>query len=304
MKYTVLTTKLIGFVEAAKPLLKSIEDFNQHLAMSDPLDKKSTIMQEINSWFFQISATLKKEELLLEELRLNNIMGNATVFSIKQAFHGLKDEEVKVRQIIEELLKIAENIELGNSKKEISLVKIEEIDCFKDIIKNVNIDELKGKYDTSVFLEDDVENTFINLIGESQNYKEMDSGAEMRDLFTDRIFINGKRYATSIMFKGRGINGELKISNCGIGGNQLLKLAKNTSSELFIVQHVNKINTDVREALYDHLKTHSAYPKIKICFIDGLDTARILKGTGANLDELVAKKSSAGRKKKEEDNVK
>ena len=42
-------------------------------------------------------------------------------------------------------------------KKEISLVKIEDIDCFKDIIKDIDINELAGKYDASVFLEDDIE---------------------------------------------------------------------------------------------------------------------------------------------------
>ena len=35
-----------------------------------------------------------------------------------------------------------------------------------------------------------------------------------------------------------------------------------------------------------------------MCFIDGLDTARILKGAGEDLDKLMRKKSLSGRKPK------
>ncbi len=119
-------------------------------------------------------------------------------------------------------------------------------------------------------------------------------------MYTDRIFVNGIRHSSAIMFKGRAVSGTLRISNCGKNGDQLLKLSKNSFAELFIVQHVNKIDHDVREALKDHILVHSSLSKIKMCFIDGLDTARILSGAGEDLDELMKKKSNSGRKSKKQ----
>lgn len=298
MENVKLVDKLIALVEDSEAILKKIHEFNEMFAVTNPLDKRNAIMEKVNGWFHRIQITLKLNGMKEDELMIQNIIGNSMMFSFKSAFHGLKDEEEKIRKINNELLAIVKSLKSKSSKRQIELITIDDIDNFKELLKNVNTKDLEGKYDSSAFLEDDVENCFMEVIGESPNYKEMDGAHEMRDLFTDRIFINGRRQASSIMFKGRGVNGELRISNCGSGGNQLLKLSKNASSELFIVQHVNKINPDVREALYDHLITHAAFTKIKICFIDGLDTARILKGAGKDLDKLVANKSNTGRKPK------
>ena len=133
-----------------------------------------------------------------------------------------------------------------------------------------------------------MENAFLEKLGEP--YKELDSGSETRDLFSDRIIYKDKRLATVFMFKGRGQKGELTIKKSGSTGNQLLKLAKNNSAECFIVQHTNKINPDVREALQDHILQNTRLSKVYICFIDGIDTARFLKSLGKNLDELKSKK--------------
>ncbi len=82
------------------------------------------------------------------------------------------------------------------------------------------------------------------------------------------------------MFKGRGEPGPLSIDKCGDKGNQIIKLAKNNAAQCFIIQHVNKIEPDVKEALIDHVKMNSRFTKVYVCFVDGLDTARMMKALG------------------------
>jgi hypothetical protein len=185
------------------------------------------------------------------------------------------------------LIKIAKDIE-HKRNKEIVLLKIDDFDNFKEI-KKISFSEVVD-YSMDCFLEDDVENAFLEKLQEP--YKEQDGGAETRDLFSDRIAYNGKRLSAVFMFKGRGEKGELTIKKSGSTGNQLLKLAKNNSAECFIVQHTNKINPDVREALQDHILQNTKLSKVYICFIDGSDTARFLKSTGKDLKELKNKKTN------------
>ena len=183
------------------------------------------------------------------------------------------------------LLSFAKNIE-SRKNKEVVLLNIDDFDNFKDIkkIKSIEVTD----FSKDCFLEDDVENAFLKALEET--YKEFDGGAETRDLFSDRITYKGERLATAFMFKGRGQTGELTIKKSGSTGNQLLKLAKNNSAECFIVQHTNKINPDVREALQDHILQNTRLSKVYICFIDGIDTARFLKSLGEDLEKLKNKR--------------
>jgi hypothetical protein len=180
---------------------------------------------------------------------------------------------------------LAKEIEKKQNKETV-ILSVDDFDNFKQI-KQVTPSEVAG-YEKDCFLEDDIENAVLETLGEA--YKEPDSGAETRDLFTDRIIYDGKRLATVFAFKGRGKKGELTIDKAGSKGNQLLKLAKNNSAQCFIVQHTNKINQDVREALIDHVLQNTKMSKVYFCFIDGLDTARLLKSLGKDLDVLKNKK--------------
>jgi hypothetical protein len=170
------------------------------------------------------------------------------------------------------------------------------LDDFSPILKVADEHPIDPVYFESAFLEDDVEEAFLKILNEP--YKEFDSGAETRDLYTNHIRYRGSRIYSVLMFKGRGLKTELNLSNVGINGNQLLKLAKNSAAQLFLVQHVNKINTDVIETLRDHLLSYSQFSKVYICVVDGTDTARILAGLGMDLKALKAKKDPRGRKTK------
>ena len=296
MNYKNITTQIIDLVESSRSILSDITGFSTSVLNDNSWSRKCSINNDFREWYLNVILVMQKNGLKLQALKIENIFNNTTLTPKEDQYFRMIEEERKMRSILDELIRTAEKIE-GNAK-EIEIIKIEDIDVFKDIIKTVDTNDLIGKYDNSAFLEDDVENIFIRLLKETPSYKEKDSGAEMRDLYTDRVFIGGTRYSAAIMFKGRGVSGSLRISDCGKNGDQLLKLSKNTFSELFIVQHVNKIDHDVREALKDHLLVHSSFMKIKLCFIDGLDTARILYGAGENLKKLKDKRSASGRKSK------
>lgn len=296
INYKNITTQIIDLIESSRNILTDIMGFSTSSFDVNAENRKSRINDDFYSWYSRTRNVLEQNGLKLNALKIENIYKDTTLSPKEDQYFRMLDEEVKMRSILNELIRTAEKIE--GSDKEIEIIKIEDFNAFKEIIKSVNNSELMGVYDNSAFLEDDVENVFIRLFGETLTYKEKDSGAETRDLYTDRVFIDGIRHSTAILFKGRSVRGSLRISDCGKNGDQLLKLSKNTLTELFIVQHVNKIDPDVREALKDHILVHSSLSKIKMCFIDGLDTARILKGAGEDLDKLMRKKSLSGRKPK------
>ncbi|MFO8072828.1 MAG: hypothetical protein R6V85_13225 [Polyangia bacterium] len=172
------------------------------------------------------------------------------------------------------------------SSPEIVSINIEDIDAFSMCI-DISVEDVEG-YTEGAFLEDDVIEAFCEAIGEP--YREVHSGSETRDLYTTRLTVGGKRINTAAMFKGRGVKHPLRIRDCGSQGNQLLKLVKNTSAQLFIVQHVHKIDPEVNETLRDHVIGLTRFSRVYLCLIDGVDTARFLKGMGRDLDEMKARK--------------
>ena len=240
----------------------------------------------LKSWYERTLNVLKIHGLNRFAYRIMNSSNEFPYDKIAQIF--IKSNFINEFSIIINILIDAlEYVEVNSSKKEIIPITIDDIDNFKNYLIDVPISSIDEKYTKSVFLEDDIEEIILEIIGEK--YKEYDSGAEMRDLSTNNITLNHKRLKTVMMLKGRGIKTSLKIKDCGKNGDQLLKLAKNTFAQLYIIQHVNKIETEVTEALKDHLISHSAVSKIYLCEINGVDTARLLKGYGKDLDILMNK---------------
>lgn len=281
MSYNSLKEKLINFIKQGYFLLKLFPpSHNQSLIINEDNNEK------VNEWIKNIIDCLYFEGEELSSFKIKNLglLEKSNPYSVYPIISPKSEHLIK--NVINELIKIAEKIEFKRDNKRIIILTIDDIDNFKKIL---NDDEkIDSKYFFSAFLEDDVENTFLEILNEP--YKENDSGAEMRDLYTNNIKIDGKRIHTAIMFKGRGIKKSLKISNCGINGDQLLKLAKNTTAQLFIIQHVNKIESEVIESLKHHLTAFSQVDNIMICPIDGKDTARILASAGKDLEGLINKK--------------
>lgn len=180
------------------------------------------------------------------------------------------------------LLEETEKIENRIDKKKIEIISVEDIDQFKNLLENSIVTD--QKYFNSFFYEWKIKREFLKIFDEP--YSQGDSGAEMCDMYTDNLKVNGKRLHSIIMLKGKSVKTKLEISDCGKNGDQLLKMAKNFIGKLYIVQHVNEISQNVKDALVDHLEVHSKDKEVKVCFIDGQDTAKILSGLGCDLEEI------------------
>lgn len=282
MQYKEITIQIINQCTVASDLLNQLVETNA-LIHKDSFQKDNYIaqaIQRVKSWAEKSIDILQANGLIIEAEGFRNREGSALAkrdwnAKLNNLYFYLVDRK-------DYLLKIAKEVENKKSGKELVNLTIDDIDNFS-AISTVRVYEVKD-YAKGVFLEDDVEECFLGALGEP--YKEADSGAETRDLFTDKLVVNGKRLATAIMFKGRGLPGPLSLDKCGSKGNQLLKLAKNNAAECFIIQHVNKIEPDVKETLIDLALANTRFGKIYVCFIDGVDTARLLKSMGKNLEEL------------------
>lgn len=243
MAYTEVTNIILDLCAEANALLSEIE--TQNTALKENSQKTDeiikTVHESVNDWGRRCIATLSDNGLRIETEGFQNYRGTALFFPKYDEKLGNYRNYLLDRKDF--LIQAAKDLE--NRKKEIELVplKIDDIDSFSQV-RSVDFSEVKD-FSKSAFLEDDVEETFLDALGEP--YKELDSGAETRDLFTDKLVVKGQRLNTAIMFKGRGVSTALTLDKCGAKGSQLLKLAKNNAAECFILEHVNKIEPEVKE---------------------------------------------------------
>lgn len=290
MEYKEVTIVIINQCRTASILLSELQKTNDIIhkdaSQEEQAIKEATV--KVNAWAEKSIDILETHGLIIEAEGFKNRKGSALAKSgwnakLNNLWFYLVDRK-------NYLLQIATELEGKKSEKELISLTIDDIDNFS-AIRGIEFNEVKD-FTNSAFLEDDVEECFLEALGEP--YKEAHSGSETRDLFTDKIIVNGKRLTTAIMLKGRGVKGHLSLDECGRKGTQLLKLSKNNAAECFIVQHVNKIEPEVKETLIDLVLTNTRFSKVYICFIDGADTARLLKSMGKDLEEL---KSNKSRKK-------
>ena len=289
MAYQSITNQILEIISESDKIIDTI--INANALIKNDNSKKQQVIEKIqdqrNVWYEKCQVILVNNELLLELEDFINYPGSAFMRlnfnqDLNTILNFMRDHKAK-------LIGFANNIESKQNKK-VVLLTLDDFDNFKEIkkIKPVEV----ADFSNDSFLEDDVENAFLKKLEEP--YKELDGGAETRDLFSDRVTYKNKRLATVFMFKGRGQKGELTLNQAGSKGDQLLKLAKNNAAECFIVQHTNKISPNIREALQDHILQNTRLSKVYICFIDGIDTARFLKSIEENLQVLKNKKIKPG----------
>jgi len=279
--YNNTKAKITILIDEGLAVKREIE-YKYRLRFLDQWRPKLEKTQEVDNWKSKVLSQIKQLGFDSEYYSIiNKQFDRPTSGTEKELF---KIEISYLTDCIQVLINTMIRIDNYQIKKIITPITIDDIDNFKELLKKIPESEIEKKFTESAFLEDDVENAILKVLNE--NYKEFDSGAETRDLYTDHFKVNGIRLQTMIMLKGRSVKGPLKIRNCGSNGDQLLKLAKNTFAQLYIVQHVNKIEPEVLEAFADHLLSHSTISHIYICKIDGMDTARLLKGLEYDLEEL------------------
>ncbi len=287
--YKPVTNQILTLHKVGRQLVSEFDssNSNMHQGSNESWDDLLAAAKSgLDAWTAKCVVLLEDSGLEIERLQLLQATAPPTVpdrYNFKlAALRGCLIARLRT------LTEISQKIESTKCEKTLVKLTVDDLDCFRTV-SQVSPNDVLG-FARSAFLEDDVEEAFLDALGEP--YKELDSGAETRDLFTDHLCCQGKRLSTAIMFKGRSVAGALSLRECGSRGNQLLKLAKNNAAECFIVQHVNKIESDVRETLIDLVLMNTRFPTVYVGFIDGVDTARVLKSLGLNLSELAEKKSN------------
>jgi hypothetical protein len=108
-----------------------------------------------------------------------------------------------------------------------------------------------------------------------------DSPAELDDIYTANVIINGSRHATAFMLKGPGIRTkEMDVKHCGSKGNQLVRLF-DAPADLFIIQFIGRIAEMVIKDVEGKVAAlHGRGKQAHFLIMDGQDTARVLYAYG------------------------
>lgn len=122
-------------------------------------------------------------------------------------------------------------------------------------------------------LEDDVEQIIANVIGEP--FRQLDWGGELDDLFSQSVQLGGRAVRTSFLLKGRGKKAVMKMKDLGRNGDQVTRMMKQPA-ELFVVQHVNRIDGSVYSHLQDAVVARRAEGHDVVGSVwDGVTIARL-----------------------------
>jgi hypothetical protein len=120
-----------------------------------------------------------------------------------------------------------------------------------------------------------------------------DSPAELDDIYTANVIVNGRRHATAFMLKGPGIGTkEMDIKHCGSKGSQLVHLF-DAPAKLFVVQFTGRIAETVVKDVEGKVTARRAQGKpAQFLIMEGQDTARVLYAYG----KLKKKRRRRGRR--------
>lgn len=167
----------------------------------------------------------------------------------------------------------ASEIKISFSKKITSYAQIvlDEIDSFVKV-KKIGL----GGSVKQPLAESKIKKGFAGIIKEKGNFT--DWGGEINDLYTTRLLLKGKRFATAIAFKGKGTKGILTPRKLGKNADQIQRLFR-SPAQIFLVQYQGPIDQSVLEQMKNFAIAKSATEGVKIYYgiIDGQDTSRMLK---------------------------
>lgn len=111
----------------------------------------------------------------------------------------------------------------------------------------------------------------------SEKGKFTDWGGEANDLYTSRLFLNGKRKTVAFAFKGKGTKGVLTPKKLGKNGDQIQRLFK-SPAQVFIVQYQGQIDQSVIEQMKVFSIAKSVTEgTIYYGVVNGQDTERLIK---------------------------
>lgn len=160
-------------------------------------------------------------------------------------------------------------IDINTSQANVNQITIDDINSFKKV-KEVEPDGMINRE----ISESDFKNGVINILNEKGKFT--DWGGEKNDLFTTRLKIDEKRYATAFAFKGPGTTGKLMPAKMGKNGDQIQRLFE-VDADVFIVQYCGQIDESILEQMRNMAVAKSVMTQkiIYYCVIDGIDSKRI-----------------------------
>lgn len=159
------------------------------------------------------------------------------------------------------------------------LRSIEELDSF-DRCSEILIQDIRPILPQVANLrEEAVKRFLVDLLGEPTVPK--DWGGEADDVFSTHVRMDGREVAATFALKGRGVRGRMKIRHLGKNADQIVRLTRQPAS-LFVVQHVDEVDSAVRQALESAViavrATRNSEARGSVW--DGIDTGRLLVAYG------------------------
>lgn len=159
------------------------------------------------------------------------------------------------------------------------LVPIDRIDSFARV-RGVGVTEVAPILPTIAKLREEfVKVCLVDILGLPSVPK--DWGGENDDVYSTHLLHNGERIAGSFALKGRSVPGRMRIRDLGKNGDQLVRLTSQPV-DLFVIQHVNEVDSAVRKSLQNEIIAvrASRNPQAVGSLWDGVDTARLLVAHG------------------------
>lgn len=106
-----------------------------------------------------------------------------------------------------------------------------------------------------------------------------DWGGEESDIFTSGLIVGGRRMTGAFLLKGPAKFHPMTPKDLGKNGDQLYRLF-NIPADIYIIQHCHAIEPSVRGMAEAFAVRRTLTAPCRLLFLDGWDTARLLKAHG------------------------
>lgn len=207
------------------------------------------------------------------------------------ALGGSREKQAKWPTKRKVVVNIPKSVAIPSAGAKVKRVYIDDFAAFAKVKKVKGADSLPPEVS-----EDQFKRGVQAIIGEPGQFK--DWGGERSDLYTTRLYLNGKRLSAAFAFKGPGLKGKLVLGKMGKNGDQLPRLLQE-EADMFFVQHWREIDPLVIETMRNLVVAKSVTTGKPLWFgtIDGKDSHRLYLAYPTEFTQKVAKKKRTGRRK-------
>jgi len=228
---------------------------------------------------------------IVEQVRVDGVTGYAKI----GFFQTHRDKILKLAENVEQRRKLITkrrperqpyslrvqrvrvDVFIPKQKNKARFITIDDIDSFKKVCPL--------KADTYIKMpESTFKRGMARILMEKGDFN--DWGGESSDLVSTRVLIRGKRHSTAFAFKGPGTTGKLTPKKMGKNGDQIQRLIK-CAADVFLIQYWGQIDESILSQLenFAKLKAYMESREIWYGIIDGIDSARVIKGYREQFDK-------------------